>query len=55
VVQAVKGLPCRACGIPSTLASYRIFGCVACSQLETKPVQDATAGADPMWCPRCNP
>lgn len=55
VVEVTGGLPCRACGTPGSLASHRVLGCVACARRERRAVEGAREGADPMWCPSCNP
>lgn len=47
-----EGLPCRACGSPTTLVAADILGCPACDHHS-----EETRGrlAEPRYCPECNP
>lgn len=47
------GLPCRACGYPTSLAAADIFGCPACDH--RSEVARMERGADPKCCLQCNP
>jgi hypothetical protein len=48
-----SGLPCLACGAPTTAPAAHIARCVRCSVERKIPV--TSGGADPRWCPQCNP
>lgn len=47
-----EGLPCRACGSPTTLVAADILGCPAC---DYRSETARTGTAEPRYCPRCNP
>ena len=51
-VDAEPGLPCRACGTPTSLRHSEIHACAVCTHRESRPVRGA---ADPADCPVCNP
>ncbi|TVS89494.1 DUF6671 family protein [Mycobacterium helveticum] len=48
-----EGLPCRACGCPTTLAAADVHGCPTC--MHRSAVARSGAGAEPRFCPACNP
>jgi hypothetical protein len=54
-----KGLPCKACGIPSQYASKEIWRCSrknsGCSYEETRDREDGKKSIDPGDCSFCNP
>jgi len=50
---AVRGLPCRACGTPTDLIRADIHACPSCPWREARPRSATTA--DPRYCPDCNP
>ncbi|MBI2702265.1 hypothetical protein A9W98_07650 [Mycobacterium gordonae] len=47
-----EGLPCRACGSPTTLIAADVLGCPACEYRSETP---RTGTAEPGYCPQCNP
>lgn len=47
-----EGLPCRACGSPTTLVAADLLGCPAC---EYRDEVARTGTAEPRYCPQCNP
>lgn len=47
-----QGLPCRACGSPTTLVATDILGCPAC---EYRGEVARPGTAEPRYCPQCNP
>lgn len=47
-----EGLPCQACGSPTTLLAADILGCPAC---EYRSEAARTGTAEPRYCPQCNP
>lgn len=51
-VEVREGLPCRACGGPTTLVAADILGCPAC---EYRNEAARTGIAEPLHCPQCNP
>ncbi len=54
-VELLPGLPCRWCGTPTALVHRERWGCVGCSASEERPRADGRTGADPEYCPFCNP
>ena len=48
-----EGLPCRACGCPTSLVVSDVLGCPACDHREA--VARTGALAEPRFCPDCNP
>lgn len=52
-VSTEPGLPCRGCGMPTSLPLNEIHGCPACDHQASRPVSGDHA--DPGNCPRCNP
>lgn len=51
-VASEPGLPCRACGARTPQTGAEIHTCAVCSHHRARPVP---GGADPLWCPECNP
>lgn len=51
-LRALPGLPCRDCGIETTLTAADIHGCTACGHEVAHP---RAGEADPAHCPYCNP
>ncbi|EUA02380.1 hypothetical protein I546_6274 [Mycobacterium kansasii 732] len=47
------GLPCQACGWPTTAVAADIHGCPACGHRDS--IARAVAAAEPRYCPQCNP
>lgn len=47
------GLPCQACGGPTSLIAADIHGCPACELRDTAARNGAVA--EPRYCPQCNP
>ncbi len=48
-----RGLPCQACGEPTSLPLADVHGCAACDA--THLVPRVPEHAEPRWCDRCNP
>lgn len=48
-----RGLPCAACGWPTSLITADIHGCPSCDHQYSIP-RNRTA-AEPRWCDKCNP
>jgi hypothetical protein len=55
VVNHIKGLPCSACGMQTTLTQLEAFGCVTCDYQEQLARADGKKFADPGNCNYCNP
>lgn len=53
-IETVRGLPCTACGTPTSARRGEIWGCVACSHRHALWQTDLTE-APPAQCPNCNP
>ena len=51
----IEGLPCSACGGPSTTIKELIYKCSECKYKEIKPRPDKKAFIDPFHCNYCNP
>jgi len=54
VVERLTGLPCAACGTPTSAPRADRWQCLCCPHGEVLARTDRTA-ADPGQCPRCNP
>lgn len=53
VTDRIMGLPCAACGEPTSLARADVITCSACPQRAERAA--ARAAADPAFCGACNP
>ncbi len=53
-IERLGGLPCAACGAPTTETRAYIHGCVKCDYRETHAASDREFG-DPNHCDYCNP
>lgn len=53
-IDAVPGLPCRDCGLPTAVPVADRHGCVRCEHRELQP-RGGPETADPGRCDRCNP
>lgn len=51
--KAIPGLPCEACGVPTSLTRYRQAVCQRCDFMATEPV--AATHASQQYCQECNP
>jgi hypothetical protein len=53
VTEAIPGLPCSWCGLPTRLIMQEIYTCrqCGCSQTNRRPEETA----DPQYCDHCNP
>ncbi|MEB3269404.1 MAG: DUF6671 family protein [Leptolyngbya sp.] len=49
------GLPCGDCGTPTLLTQTLVYRCDRCHHQQAQPDPEAPAGADPTYCPYCNP
>ena len=47
------GLPCQACGCPTSLIAADVYGCASCAQRDV--IARAADAAEPRFCHRCNP
>lgn len=54
VVERLRGMPCRDCGLATELAIAEVDECPGCSHRVTRAL-DTSGGADPRWCDYCNP
>lgn len=54
VEESIKGLPCRVCLSPTKKTKAERWLCPHCQYEQIKPAPQET-GADPMFCPECNP
>jgi hypothetical protein len=54
VSERQAGLPCAACGLPTTSYRSEVWSCTRCQHREVKPRTDCTV-AEPRHCSRCNP
>lgn len=54
VVAREPGLPCAACGTPTSAHRAERWQCVRCTHAQVVPRTDLIH-ADPQHCPRCNP
>lgn len=54
-VEAVPGLPCGRCGLPTDWTAKVIHGCCVCEEWATLPRPDGLEVADPANCRACNP
>ncbi len=52
-VDRIKGLPCVDCGAETQLVRATIWGCCQCAHKELIPLD--SIGAEPQYCPLCNP
>jgi hypothetical protein len=53
-VERVAGLPCADCGAPTRETRAWVYGCLKCTQRETRPLS-GPSHADPGRCDVCNP
>jgi hypothetical protein len=54
VVERQPGLPCSACGMPTSIYRSEVWECPGCRHRATM-VREDLRRADPAQCPRCNP
>jgi hypothetical protein len=54
VVERQRGLPCSACGTPTSIYRSEVWECPGCRHRATIIRQDLRL-ADPAYCPQCNP
>ena len=54
VVEAIRGLPCADCGLPTQRARAEVFGCAGCGRRDERPLAGVTT-ASPGECGWCNP
>lgn len=55
LIDVIKGLPCRGCGLPTSQVSKEVYGCSACTVKKKMPRKDGKRRGDPMYCQWCNP
>lgn len=55
IVGSVPGLPCAACGTPSSVAKELIFLCAKCQYEEKRSRPDNLSCIEPEGCDFCNP
>lgn len=54
-IEAVPGLPCERCGLPTDWSAEVIHACCRCEERATLPRPDGLEVADPANCGACNP
>jgi hypothetical protein len=54
-VAHLRGLPCEACGTPTSVLRGQVFGCPRCRYTAERPREDGQFAADPGACPACHP
>jgi hypothetical protein len=54
VTERRPGLPCAACGLPTSGYRSEVWTCLCCEHKSVQPRTDC-AVAEPKHCPRCNP
>ena len=52
---SVSGLPCQACGLPTSSIIKNIFKCKKCDFISEKFYPNKKVMEDPMYCDYCNP
>lgn len=55
VVDAEKGLPCEACGLPTRSTKKHIYRCQGCDFVMSKDFPFGKMAEDPQYCDFCNP
>jgi hypothetical protein len=55
VTQAIKGLPCAFCGLPTKSVLSLVKTCKVCSHQQTEKYPQGKTTEDPMFCDICNP
>lgn len=54
-VNVIRGLPCSACGAPTSLIRAEIHGCHQCAYTINRCIRSTSLRADPRYCQYCNP
>ncbi len=55
VVEAVKGLPCEMCGLPTRSTLKHVYRCQKCNYQTEKLYPNVKRVEDPQYCNFCNP
>lgn len=55
VKEAIPGLPCGLCGLPTRSILFHRFRCQKCNFVEDKKYPNQKEQEDPMYCDFCNP
>lgn len=55
VTGVIRGLPCEDCGGETSLVRNQVYGCVRCDCSQEIARSDGIQGAQPQFCPWCNP
>lgn len=55
IIRTTPGLPCAACGIPTSWARGVVAGCARCACEVESQRPDGLQASDPENCPQCNP
>lgn len=50
-----RGIPCAACGIPTSLTKADVYSCRRCGFSELRHIRSESLRADPRYCVCCNP
>lgn len=51
----IRGLPCAACGAPTSRIKAETYTCHKCSFTLNRRIRSGTSRADPVYCNYCNP
>lgn len=55
VTEVIRGLPCAACGLPTSVTMAYVYSCKKCNYTEEKKYPKGIKLADPQFCQMCNP
>jgi Zn finger protein HypA/HybF involved in hydrogenase expression len=55
IAETKAGLPCDACGLPTSSVKLLIFQCLKCGYKDSRPPSHGKTFEDPMYCNFCNP
>lgn len=55
ITEAVPGLPCGLCGMPTRSTLFHLRNCGRCGHSAQEPREDGRVSEDPQYCDHCNP
>lgn len=55
VSNAIKGLPCSMCNLPTQSTLFYTYSCIKCNYTENKKFPHSKEFEEPMYCDFCNP